>query len=147
MIPGWITVVPRILIGWGAGTVLAGGVVAFISIIGIVPLMAYRTKTKHHAALFENVIAVGSIIGSIISIWTVNIRLPIIIVIILSFAFGNFAGVLIIALAEVLDVMPILDRRIKIRKGVALLIYSFAAGKLVGALYYYLYPIFTELSG
>ena len=140
-----ITIIPRILIGFASGTVLAGGVVAFISIIGIVPLMAYRTNTKHHAAFFENAIALGSILGGILSIWTFTIKLPSILIVILSFACGNFVGVLVIALAEVLDVMPILDRRIKIEKGVALLIYAFAAGKLVGCLYYYVYPIFIEL--
>lgn len=140
-----LTIIPRIIIGFAAGTVLAGGLVAFISVIGVVPLMTYRTKTKDHALLYENVIAVGSIIGSILTMWDFTIKTPAVLIIIFGFAFGNFTGVLIIALAEVLDVMPILDRRIKLKKGIALIVYAFAAGKLVGALYYYLYPIAIEL--
>lgn len=140
-----LTIVPRILIGYGAGTILAGGVVGFISIIGIIPLMSYRTKTKHHAALYENTIAIGSILGAVLSMWPVVIKVSPILIVILAFALGNFVGVLIIALAEVLDVMPIMDRRIKLKKGIALIVYAFAAGKLVGALYYYLYPIVLEV--
>ncbi len=140
-----LTIVPRILIGFGAGGMLAGGVVAFISVIGIVPLMSYRTKTGHHAAFYENAITAGAILGAILSMWTIEIKLPSFLIAIFGFAAGNFAAVLIIALAEVLDVMPILDRRIKLKKGITLVVYAFAAGKLVGALYYYLYPIFLEL--
>lgn len=140
-----LTIIPRILVGFGAGSMLAGGLVAFISVIGVVPLMSYRTKTKHHAKLYENAIAVGSISGAILTMWPVIIKIPPLFIVIFSFAFGNFVGVLIIALAEVLDVMPILDRRIKIKKGISLIVYAFAAGKLVGALYYYLYPIVVEL--
>ncbi len=140
-----LTIIPRIIIGFAAGSVLSGGLVAFISVIGIVPLMSYRTKTNHHAMLYENAIAAGSIMGAILTMWTVSIKISPILIVIFGFAFGNFVGVLVIALAEVLDVMPILDRRIKIKKGIALIVYAFAAGKLVGALYYYLYPIFLEL--
>lgn len=140
-----LTIVPRILIGFGAGGMLAGGVVAFISVIGIVPLMSYRTKTGRHAAFYENAITAGAVLGAILSMWPIQVKLPSFLIVIFGFATGNFAGVLIIALAEVLDVMPILDRRIKLKKGIALVVYAFAAGKLVGALYYYLYPIFLEL--
>ena len=41
----WVDII-RIILGFGAGLVISGGVVAFISIIGIVPLMANRTKTR-----------------------------------------------------------------------------------------------------
>lgn len=140
-----LTIIPRILIGFGAGGVIAGGVVAFISIIGIIPLMSYRTKTQKHAALYENAITIGVILGAIGTMWQVEFKLPTFLIILFGFAVGNFVGVLVIALAEVLDVMPIMDRRIKLKKGVALIIYAFAAGKLVGALYYYLYPMALEL--
>ena len=59
---------------------------------------------------------------------------------------GIFTGVLIIALAEVLDVFPITDRRLKIKKGVYLMVYALALGKMIGSLYFWLYPIFTELN-
>jgi stage V sporulation protein AB len=53
---------------------------------------------------------------------------------------GVFTGALIVSLTEILDFIPILDRRIKIKKGISLLVYAIAAGKMVGALYYWLYP-------
>ena len=76
-----------------------------------------------------------------------SIRLPNIpiLTVILLFAFGMFIGALIIALAEVLDVLPILNRRIKIRKGITLIVFALALGKLVGSLFYWIYPYFIEI--
>ena len=140
-----LSIIARILIGLGAGFVVSGGVVAFISIIGIIPLMAYQTKTAFAMIWYENAIIIGSILGSIFSMW--QLRLPNwpIIIVPFFFAYGMFVGTLIIALAEVLDVLPILDRRIRIKKGITLLVLALAFGKLVGSLCYWLYPYFTQI--
>ena len=135
----------RIILGLGAGFVVSGGVIAFISIIGVIPLMAYRTQTGHAMIWYENAIILGSILGSIFSMW--HFRLPNIplLIIILFLAFGMFVGALIIALAEVLDVLPIINRRIKIRKGITFIVFALAIGKLVGSLCYWIYPYFIEI--
>ena len=54
-------------------------------------------------------------------------------------------AVLIIALAEVLDVLPIMNRRVKIRKGISFIVIALARGTLVGSLCYWIYPYFTEV--
>lgn len=139
------SVIIRAILGFGAGLVVSGGVVAFISIIGVIPLMAYRTKTAHAMMWYENAIIIGSILGSIFSMWSIRLPNIPILTVILLFAFGMFIGALIIALAEVLDVLPILNRRIKIRKGITLIVFALALGKLVGSLYYWIYPYFIEI--
>lgn len=141
-------VLPKILSiiwGLGAGIIISGGVIAFITIIGIVPLMAHRTKTAHHGICYGSAIMLGALVGSILSMWEMTIPLGNILIMIIGLAFGIFTGVLIIALAEVLDVFPITDRRIKIKKGVALFVIALSLGKLIGSLYYWLYPFFTKL--
>ena len=139
------SVLIRITLGLGAGFVVSGGVVAFISIIGVIPLIAYRSKTMHAMMWYENAIILGSILGSIFSMWHFRLpNIPILIVILL-FAFGMFIGALIIALAEVLDVLPIINRRIRLRKGITLIVFSLALGKLAGSLCYWIYPYFIEI--
>ncbi len=135
-----------ILIGAGTGVVFAGGIIAFITIIGIIPIMAHRTETSKHHIVFGNAIMAGTLLGSILSIWSITIPAPNLILAIAGLSFGIFTGVLIIALAEVLDIFPITDRRIKLKKGVFLMAYALAMGKLIGMLYFWLYPIFTELN-
>ncbi|MBE6024989.1 MAG: stage V sporulation protein AB [Cellulosilyticum sp.] len=134
-----------ILIGLGAGFVVAGGVVAFISIIGIIPIIGYRTKTSHYMMWYENMVILGSIVGSILTCWEISLPIGPIFTMLLLFAYGIFIGVLIIALAEVLDVFPIINRRIKLKKCISLIVIAIAMGKLVGSLCYWIYPYFTEV--
>ena len=140
-----LTIIPRILIGMGAGVIISGGVVAFITIIGVIPMMAHRTQTGHHVMWYENAIIIGAISGSILSMWELRLHLWAWLVILLLFGFGMFVGGLIIALAEVLDVFPIINRRVKVKKGISLFVLSLAAGKLVGSLLYWIYPMFLEI--
>lgn len=137
--------VALIIIGLGAGGIIAGGVVAFISIIGIIPIMAYRTKTSHYMMWYENMVILGSVLGSIAYCWEFPMPIGSFLTVIFLFAYGIFIGVLILALAEVLDVLPIMDRRIKIRKGITLIVVALALGKLVGSLCYWIYPYFTKV--
>ena len=145
MITKPLAIILRILMGLGSGIMISGGVVAFITIIGVIPLMAHRSQTGHYAKWYENAIILGALIGSIFSMWDIRFSTWSIFISLFLFAFGIFVGVLIIALAEVLDVFPIIDRRIKIKKGISLFVMAFAIGKLVGSLYYWLYPIAAEL--
>ncbi len=50
---------------------------------------------------------------------------------------GMFVGCLALAIAEMLDSIPILTRRISFRHGLGLAIVSMAAGKLCGSLLYF----------
>lgn len=140
-----LTIIPRILLGLGAGVIISGGVVAFITIIGIIPMMAHRTQTGHHVMWYENAIMVGAMSGSILSMWELRIPLWPWLVGLLLFGFGIFVGALIIALAEVLDVFPIVNRRVKVKKGISLFVLALAAGKLIGSFLYWIYPLFLEV--
>lgn len=142
---GFISTIARIIIGLGAGFVVSGGVVAFITIIGLIPLMAYRTKTGYAMMWYENAIIIGSILGSILSMWPIRLPNIPVITVLLFFAYGMFIGGLIIALAEILDVLPIINRRIKIKKGITLIVVALALGKLIGSLCYWIYPQFIEI--
>ena len=66
--------------------------------------------------------------------------------IIMGLATGVFIGSLAAALAEALDVIPVMSRRTHLRSGLTIFIYAFAFGKLIGALYYWLYPGFLAVN-
>ena len=48
-----------------------------------------------------------------------------------------------LAIAEMLDSIPILTRRIGFRHGLGLMVLSIAMGKAVGSLLYFWHPIFV----
>ena len=56
---------------------------------------------------------------------------------------GIFVGCLALAIAEMLDSIPILTRRIGFRHGLGLMVLSIAMGKAVGSLLYFWHPIFV----
>lgn len=141
-----ITSFLSILFGFGTGLAIAGGIIAFITIIGVIPMLATQTRTIKYSRWYDHAIMIGAITGGIFSIWKPFIPISPLLIVIFGFSFGIFVGVLIIALAEVLDIFPIINRRIKVKKGISIIILALAAGKLIGSLYYWLYPIFIQLS-
>ena len=133
-----------VLIGVGTGLVVAGAVFAFITIIGVVPRLAQKTKTERHIKIYESSIILGGIFGTLIGV--INFRLPIgaFGVVLLSLANGIFFGTLAMSLAEVLNVIPILTRRGRLQHGMFFFVLAIALGKLVGALIYFLVPGFYD---
>lgn len=134
-----------ILFGIAAGIVISGGVFAFIVIVGIVPRLVQRTKTAKHIMLYESVISWGGVVGTLTMLgdhllsgfgWAE---------ILIGVGYGVFVGCLAVAIAEVLDVIPIMCRRLKVAKDIPWLMLVLAAGKTAGALVYFFVPGFLML--
>ena len=126
-----------VLFSASSGLLVSAGVFAFIAAIGIVPRMAWRTKTRAYVRFYEDMIVLGGIFGT--TAMFVEYRLPSWDWLVLSVFFfeGLFVGVLAMALTEVLNVMPILMRRTRLTKGLQWLILAFALGKVIGSLIYF----------
>ncbi|MHC1750297.1 MAG: stage V sporulation protein AB [Cellulosilyticaceae bacterium] len=132
---------------WGLSTggVIATGVVAFLTIIGIIPRLANKANITKHYYAFGTTVILGTLVGSIIYIWEPYIPTPKTIIVIFAFAFGIFVSCLAVELAEMLDVIPVLKRRTKVKKGLYLFLIAFAFGKVVGSLFYWFYPGFLKV--
>ncbi|MDD4844254.1 MAG: stage V sporulation protein AB [Anaerotignum sp.] len=134
-----------IIIGFTSGAGISAGVFAFIAAIGLVPRMAQRSKTEKYIPLYEDMILLGGLFAA--TSMFVDYRLPKSPILAGGFALaiGVFTGVLAMALTEVLNVMPILMRRVRITKGLPWIILSFALGKVLGSLLYFLVDGFYVL--
>ncbi len=126
-----------IILGFSSGMAISAGIFAFIAAIGIIPRMAQRTKTEKYIRSYEDSILLGGLFGT--TALFVDYRLPPIPILAggYALAIGVFVGVLAVALAEVLNVMPILLRRGRITKGLPWLLLCFALGKMIGSLLYF----------
>lgn len=131
-----------IMIGFGSGVFVAGAVVAFIAIIGVVPRLAQKTDTKGFIKLYEEAIIAGGIIGAADMYF--NLYLPIgrVAVIFISFCIGIFYGSVAVSITEVLNIIPILARRARLIQGMRWFVCAIAFGKLIGSLLYYFLPGF-----
>ncbi|MCT4542302.1 MAG: stage V sporulation protein AB [Vallitalea sp.] len=134
-----------IIIGFSGGVIISGGVFAFIAIIGVVPRLAQKTKTQKHICVYEDAIMLGGIFGSLVMILDFKLIIGGIGGAIYGFFSGIFIGSLAVSLAEILDVLPILSRRLSLKVGMAYFIVSLAVGKLLGSLLYFIIPGFYSL--
>ena len=126
-----------VIISFSSGVVIAGGVFAFIAMIGIVPRMAQKTNTEGHIVSYENAIIYGGIFGSLLM--TFNFYLPIwYLSIIPALAIGVFIGAIAVSIAEILDVVPVFMRRASLKTGLGIFITSIDLGKLFGSMVYFL---------
>lgn len=130
------------LIGIGSGIVISGAVFAFIAIIGVVPRMALKTDTESKIKTYETAIILGGIFGAFTIFFNYYIPVNPLIVAVFSLCIGVFFGCIAVSLAEILNVLPILARRMNINRGIKYFILALALGKALGSVLYYFVPGF-----
>ena len=123
-----------IVCGFSAGATIAAGLFAFITTIGVIPRLAGKTHTAGASRLYEDLIVMGAGLGNGAQLfgWKLFGGNPFMIVFGLSA--GIFVGCLIMSLAETLDAIPIMNRRMRLAVGFQFMILSLALGKCAGAL-------------
>ena len=134
-----------VFFGISSGLLVSAGVFAFIAAIGIVPRMAWRTKTRHFIRFYEDMIVLGGVWGTTAMFVDYRLLYWDWAILAVSLLEGVFVGILAMALTEVLNVMPILMRRTRLTRGLRWIIPAFALGKVAGSLIYYLIDGFYVL--
>lgn len=124
-----------IVIALAGGVTVSGGIVAFITMLGIIPRLASRTGTAKHMLLYEDCIMLGGIIGNVIAVFAIKIPMGFPGLLVFGIFSGIFVGCLAMALAETVNVIPIFTRRIKLTQGITFVLLSIALGKGLGAFY------------
>jgi len=135
-----------VIIGFASGLVIAGAVYAFLTIVGVVPRLAQKTRTTMQIKYHETALALGGIFGTLTIIFQFYVPIGSIGTVAISFANGIFFGCLAMSLAEVLNVIPIFTRRARLQRGMFFIVLAIAFGKLVGSLMYFLIPGFFDIS-
>ena len=140
------------------GLLAAAGVFTVFVAVGLVPRFAGRTKTADHILLYEEMVIFGTMFGCVLSIFEkycqfsayLETVLPKMAVWLLGMAgqllFGMFGGIFIgclaLAIAEMLDSIPIFTRRISFKIGLTAAVFGMAFGKLAGSLYYFINQLY-----
>lgn len=120
-----------------SGGVLVGtAAAAFIALLDIVPRLAQVTDTSDKVGIYEISLTISAAFFSLLTLmgWSLGIDSKIFLILI-GFTFGSFVGLLASALAEVLNVMPVLFRRTKIEKYIVVVLIAIALGKMVGSFF------------
>lgn len=130
-----------VFIGICGGGIVAGGVYAFLAIIGVFVRIIGKTGTGRQCQLFETVIILGGILGNVWDIYEFPIHMgtPVgsLFLCVAGLAMGIFVGCLAMSLAETLKALPTISRRIHLAVGLQYLIFAVAAGKMAGSFLFF----------
>ncbi len=143
------------VLGTSYGLLSAAGVFTVLVAVGLVPRFAGKTHTARKVFLYEEMVIFGTLVGSFFSIFErysqfgafwqeryprqleVWLALGNLAQAVFGIFSGMFIGCLALAIAEMLDSIPILSRRISFRHGLGLAVLSMAVGKLCGSFFYF----------
>lgn len=125
------------LIGLAAGATTAAGVYALITVVGIIPRLAGKSRTGKYIQCYESAVIAGGVSGCLTDIYQLSILVGQIGLGVMGIAYGIFIGSLIMSLAETLDVFPIMARRVRLKKGLPYIVLGLAAGKAIGAFLFF----------
>lgn len=117
------------------GAAVAAGLFAFITTVGVVTRLAAGTKTAKRIILYETVAIVAVTLANGVDLFWWDIPDLFLIRVICGLFSGIFTGCLAAALAEIVNVFPVMTRRVNLTKGMPYLVLSFALGKGAGAWY------------
>lgn len=142
-------------LGLSYGLLAAAGVFTVLVAVGLVPRFAGKTHTAKKVLLYEDMVIWGTMAGGFVSVfpeysqwgawWQRHFSQAeevwnaagTGIQVIFGLFCGIFIGCLALAIAEMLDSIPIFARRISFRHGIGLAVLSMAAGKLIGAVLFF----------
>ena len=136
------------IMGFSFGILVSAGVFTVLFVVGLVPRCAGKTHTARCEVFYEECIVFGSLIACFFSVYPINGSLGglmtrasflcTLLLVVMGIFAGIFVGCLAIALAEVLDGIPIFARRIQLKMGLDIAIFSVAIGKVIGSLIYFI---------
>ena len=151
------------IVGVSGGIMVSSGVFTVLLAVGLVPRFAGKTHTGKHVFLYEEMVVLGTLTGVFFSVfeerghvgqWIVSnmvfgtqtVRVWQILSDVLMVFFGGYAGIFVgclaLAIAEMLNTIPIFARRIGFRHGLGIAILSMALGKVVGSLIYFMQGVY-----
>ncbi|HET7522433.1 MAG TPA: stage V sporulation protein AB [Bacillales bacterium] len=129
-----------VMIAFANGLIVGAGFVAFLLVLGIIPRLMQLTKTGRFVQAYEWSVISGAVIGTWLGLRGTELNLSFIWLVPVGLASGIFVGMLAAALTEVLNVLPILAKRVGITEHkIIILLMALVLGKIVGSIFHWTY--------
>ncbi len=152
------------IVGASFGMLAAGGVFTVLISVGLIPRFAGKMHVSRKVFLFEEAVVLGVIFGTFFSVFDKYSKIGDFVIrhnlfggnnteaiwrvigTLLIMSYGLFAGVFVgclaLAIAEMLDTIPIFARRIGFRHGLGIAVLAVALGKAAGSLLYFMKAVY-----
>ncbi|MCM3114693.1 stage V sporulation protein AB [Neobacillus sp. MER 74] len=134
-----IKIIAILFLGVASGLAVGSGFVAFLTVLGIIPRLTQLSKTMKMIQHYEWAVVLGALAGVGASLRDPILHIPSFSLIFLGITGGIFYGMLAAALTEVLNVLPILAKRIRLDGEIVILIMAIVLGKIAGSIFQWVY--------
>lgn len=127
-----------IIVAFGGGVTVGSAAAAFIAILQVVPRLVQISSTNDHIKTYQYILVTGFVLFTAIYFSDFHLNLSKYMTIPIGFTYGVFIGLLSSALAEVLNVIPVLAKKFKLKNRMTYIMFTLMAGKIAGALYFWI---------
>lgn len=134
-----IQIISVIFVGLAGGLAVGAGFVAFLTVLGVIPRLTQLTKTQSKIHYYEVAVVSGVIVGGWISVNDIVLHGATILLAFIGILSGVFNGMLAAALTEVLNVLPLLAKRVGVQEKIVYLLMAIVLGKICGSLFQWIY--------
>jgi stage V sporulation protein AB len=134
-----ISILIVMFIGLAGGLAVGTGYVAFLTVLGVIPRLTQLSKTMKMIHWYEWAVVLGALTGVLVSLEDVILFLKSYFLIPIGLASGIFYGLVAAALTEVLNVLPILAKRVGVDGKITILLMALVLGKILGSLFHWIY--------
>ncbi|MGC5324483.1 stage V sporulation protein AB [Brevibacillus sp. SYSU BS000544] len=131
----------QILIGVAGGFAVGSGLVAFITVLDIIPRLAQLTNSQTFVRSYEWALVLGALFFTLIDFFEIVLQLPVAILIFIGLLAGVFIGTLAAGLTEVLNVFPILAKRLEMERYILFFLMAMVFGKVIGCIIQWIFQL------
>ena len=124
------------LLGLSGGIAVGSGLVALLIVFDLIPRLAQIAKAYRKSLWYETAVISGSVYWTCADLFDWKLFFPPVVVLTCSGVFcGMFVGMLAAALTEVMNVLPIIAKRLGLSNYMAALVMAMVLGKTFGSLF------------
>jgi stage V sporulation protein AB len=132
-----------ILLGLAGGVAVGTSLVALITVLDLLPRLSQLSGSMKVIHVFELALVFGAMVFTLFHFFEWRVHLSSFFVIVIGGLQGMFMGLLAASLIEVLNVIPIISKRLRIQNSLGLLLLAVVIGKIGGSLFDWL--VFQKL--
>ncbi|OUM96831.1 MAG: stage V sporulation protein AB [Thermobacillus sp. ZCTH02-B1] len=134
----WLPRGAAALLGLSGGLAVGSGLIALLVILDLIPRLAQLSRGYRQAAWFETAVLSGTVFWMLADFgdWrSPQTGAGHLLVALAGLFSGLFVGMLAAALTEVINVLPIMARRLRLEADMPALIWALVLGKMAGSLF------------
>lgn len=125
-------------IGLAGGLAVGSGMVAFLVVLDIIPRLAQLTRSYRLIHWYEGAVVAGAIYWTFADFFDLRMQGTLLLPALVGLLAGMFVGLLAAALTEVINVLPILAKRLGMSGYMLWLLMAMVFGKVFGSLFEWL---------